>query len=75
MEPYTIVGGVPAKPIKKRFSQDVISRLLKFDYSKVDREFVGSHLELLYRPLDESVLAELLDESKRGNELQVACEQ
>ena len=26
--PYTIVGGVPAKPIKKRFNEDVISDLL-----------------------------------------------
>lgn len=26
--PYTIVGGVPAKAIKKRFSEDTISRLL-----------------------------------------------
>lgn len=26
--PYTIVGGVPAKPIRKRFSQAVIDRLL-----------------------------------------------
>lgn len=27
--PYTIVGGVPAKPIRKRFSEDVISSLLE----------------------------------------------
>ena len=27
--PYTIVGGVPAKPIRKRFSQEVITRLEK----------------------------------------------
>lgn len=27
--PYTVVGGVPAKPIKKRFSNDVISKLEK----------------------------------------------
>ena len=26
---YTIVGGVPSKPIRKRFSDDVISELLK----------------------------------------------
>lgn len=26
--PYTIVGGIPAKPIKKRFDEDVISDLL-----------------------------------------------
>ena len=27
--PYTVVGGIPAKPIRKRFSDDVISELLK----------------------------------------------
>ena len=35
--PYTIVGGVPAKPIKKRFDEDVISDLLCikwWDWSK-----------------------------------------
>ena len=69
MEPYTIVGGVPAKPIKKRFSKEVVDRLLKLDYSKVDRNFVETHLNQLYRPLDENVLAELLDEPGRGNEL------
>ncbi len=30
--PYTIVGGVPAKPIRKRFSDDVISQLLKIQW-------------------------------------------
>ncbi|QEI09365.1 CatB-related O-acetyltransferase [Pigmentiphaga aceris] len=28
VEPYTIVGGVPAKPIKKRFSQALIDEML-----------------------------------------------
>ena len=27
--PYTIVGGVPAKPIRKRFSDDVVQKLEK----------------------------------------------
>lgn len=29
--PYTIVGGIPAKPIRKRFSDEVISKLLSFN--------------------------------------------
>lgn len=35
--PYTIVGGVPAKPIRKRFSENVINTLLEikwWDWSK-----------------------------------------
>lgn len=40
IEPYTIVGGIPAKPIRKRFSQDIISRLeaiqwWNFPYEKI----------------------------------------
>ena len=27
VEPYTIVGGLPAKPIRKRYSQDIITQL------------------------------------------------
>ena len=27
--PFTIVGGVPAKPIRKRFSEEIISSLLE----------------------------------------------
>ena len=30
--PYTIVGGVPAKPIRKRFSDNVVERLLKLKW-------------------------------------------
>ncbi len=28
-DPYTIVGGVPAKPIRKRFDEDTVARLLE----------------------------------------------
>lgn len=31
--PYTIVGGVPAKPIKRRFSDDRIEQLLKMRWA------------------------------------------
>lgn len=32
VEPYTIVGGNPAKPIRKRFSDDIIERLIKVQW-------------------------------------------
>jgi virginiamycin A acetyltransferase len=38
VEPYSIVGGNPAKEIKKRFSPDVISRLLKLQWWNWDIE-------------------------------------
>lgn len=30
--PYTIVGGIPAKQIRKRFSDEVISKLLELQW-------------------------------------------
>ena len=30
--PYTIVGGVPAKPIRKRFTKETIDSLLKIKW-------------------------------------------
>ena len=38
VEPYTIVGGVPARPIRKRFSDAVIDKLLQSAWWDWDRE-------------------------------------
>jgi acetyltransferase-like isoleucine patch superfamily enzyme len=43
VEPYSIVAGVPARVIRYRFSQDIISKLLKiqwwnWDYSKISEQ-------------------------------------
>lgn len=43
--PYSIVGGVPAKEIKKRFSEDIIQRLLKAKWWDKDAEWISSHAE------------------------------
>ncbi|MBP3366778.1 MAG: CatB-related O-acetyltransferase [Treponema sp.] len=42
--PYTIVGGVPAKPIRKRFSDEVISRLLKLQWWNGPEERIRKNL-------------------------------
>ena len=49
--PYAIVGGVPAKVIKYRFSQDMINKLMNVDYSKLTYEMVKEHIEDLYKEL------------------------
>lgn len=49
--PYTIVGGVPAKIIKYRFSQDMINELRKVDYSKLTDEMIKDHINDLYSNL------------------------
>jgi hypothetical protein len=41
--PYTIVGGVPAKPIKKRFSDEQIAFLLEYQWWNKDRQWLIDH--------------------------------
>ncbi|MDY2594653.1 MAG: CatB-related O-acetyltransferase [Oliverpabstia sp.] len=50
--PYAFVGGVPAKVIKYRYSEEIINRLLLIDYSKVDKQFIKNNLNLFYKPID-----------------------
>jgi virginiamycin A acetyltransferase len=42
--PYTIVGGVPARPIKKRFDDDTVARLLELRWWDWDDEKVRAKL-------------------------------
>lgn len=58
--PYTIVGGIPAKPIKKRFNDDVVELLLRFDWSRVDNTFIEDNIGLLYKKDFNRLDAELL---------------
>ena len=51
---YAIVGGIPAKVIKYRFSESVCKTLEKIDYSKIDEEFVKKHIDELYEEIDEN---------------------
>ena len=46
--PYAIVGGVPAKVIKYRFLPEIIEKLMKIDYSKLDKEIVEENIDRLY---------------------------
>lgn len=45
--PYTIVGGVPAKPIRKRFSETVIDRLLALQWWDWPEERIAANLEAI----------------------------
>ncbi len=52
VEPYQIVAGVPAKPIKYRFDKELINELLKVDFSELDKETVEKNINTLYSPLE-----------------------
>ena len=41
--PYTIVGGVPAKPIRKRFDPETIDLLLKTKWWDWPKERIAKH--------------------------------
>ena len=43
--PYTIVGGVPAKPIRKRFDEKVIEELLKIKWWDWTEEKIARNIE------------------------------
>lgn len=45
--PYTVVAGVPAKPIKKRFEEDIIKRLEKIHWWDWPKDEISKHEQLL----------------------------
>ena len=45
--PYTIVGGVPAKPIRKRFSEDTIAALLELRWWDWPEEQIKANLDAI----------------------------
>ncbi|MDD3401835.1 MAG: CatB-related O-acetyltransferase [Hespellia sp.] len=44
--PYAIVGGVPARVIKFRFSAEQIEKLLNLQWWSKDKEWIATHAEL-----------------------------
>ena len=42
--PYTIVGGAPAKPIRKRFPQNTVDTLLKIKWWDWSKEQIAQHI-------------------------------
>lgn len=47
VEPYTIVAGVPAKPIRKRFDENTIAELLQIKWWNWPREVIKENERLL----------------------------
>lgn len=57
--PYAIVAGTPAKPLKNRVSDDIISFLLTLDYKALDENMIKEHINDLYFDLDGLSLSEI----------------
>lgn len=66
--PYCIVAGVPARIMKKRFSEDMINELLRLDYSKLTKDLINDHIDDLYKPIhneDRLRISAIVDEINR----------
>ena len=59
VEPYTIVAGVPAKPLKKRFSENVIARLLATRWWELPAEDIRDNYKLFNASPCEETLTRL----------------
>ena len=57
--PYAIVAGTPAKPLKNRVSDDIISFLLTLDYKALDENMIKEHINDLYFDLDGLSLSDI----------------
>ena len=50
VEPYAIVGGVPARVIKYRFSKDVIDKLLEIKWWNWSLDKIEENIDLFFEP-------------------------
>jgi len=65
--PFCIVGGVPAKIIKKRFSDDVINKLLSLDLNITNSNYLD-YKNILNVKIDSSNVDEII---RRFNDIEV----
>lgn len=60
---YAIVGGIPAKVLKYRFSETVLTKVKEYNFSDLTEEIVRNNIKVLYSQIDENsvdkVIAEL----------------
>ena len=60
VEPYTIVAGAPARPVKKRFSDPVISKLLASRWWELPSRVIRENFQLFNAAPDKAGLERLL---------------
>lgn len=58
--PYAIVAGNPARIIKKRFSEEIILKLLTLDYGKIDAQNIKRNIEYLYNEITQDNVDKIL---------------
>lgn len=58
---YAIAGGNPAKIIKYRFEDSIIDKLVKIDFSKLDKNLIINNVNDLYRKIEKSTIQILMN--------------
>jgi serine acetyltransferase len=61
VEPYSIVGGNPAKFIRYRIDQKLINDAKDIDLNRITYGYTKQNVGLLYEPLDASVLKRIVE--------------
>lgn len=64
--PYAIVGGIPAKVIRYRFSASVIAKLQALKWWDLPEEFLKKHVSLFQKPVTDENIAAILQVVNSG---------
>lgn len=59
--PYAIVGGIPGKIIKYRFSEKIIKYMITLDYQRLEDDLLKAHINDLYTSLSNLSLKEIME--------------
>ena len=60
VEPYAIVGGVPAKLISYRHPENIRKKLMELDFSQISCESIIENVNRMYEELDERNIDEII---------------
>lgn len=53
--PYAVVGGVPARILKYRFSEEVIEKLIQINFGELDCYFIKNNINNFYVSVDRNI--------------------
>lgn len=60
VEPYSIVGGNPAKRIKYRFNSEIIQKLKEFNIGALDQDTIKKNIKTLYTHISDNNIDNIL---------------
>lgn len=61
VEPYQIVAGNPAKPIKMRFAPDTVNLLQQLEWWNLDDDFIRNNISSFQKPISNEILIDLIN--------------